>query len=300
MISMTGFGEGRRQRDGLSVAAEVRTVNNRHLRVSVRGPDAYVSMESEVEKAVRRHVRRGTVQVQFRVQRDKPARRARVNAAALIDYLNQFKAASEAAAMPEALAHLSAGVLSLPGVIEEDRGEEPTGLDPAEWADASAALEDALSVMAGVRRAEGAAMARKLHEYRRRIADELALIEQAVPRMVEDYRGRLRERVAAALREADVELRPGDLIREVALFAERGDVSEEVTRLHSHLDQFAEVLAGDEEDDSAGRKLEFIGQEMTREVNTVGSKSQDVEITVRVVHIKATLEKVRELIQNIE
>ena len=115
--------------------------------------------------------------------------------------------------------------------------------------------------------------------------------------MTTDYRQRLLERVRQAVADAGVAIQPDHLIREVALFADRTDVSEEVTRLASHLDQFAEIVRKGEE---AGRKLEFVIQEMGRETNTLGSKAGDVAITRHVFEIKATLEKIRELVQNVE
>src|SRR5205085_9210539 len=117
------------------------------------------------------------------------------------------------------------------------------------------------------------------------------------PKCVDAYRDRLHERVRATLAEHDVEIDRSDLIKEVAVFSERSDISEEVVRLASHLDQFLEIM---NEPESPGRKLEFLAQEMFREANTIGSKASDVEISRHVVEIKGTLEKIRELVQNIE
>jgi uncharacterized protein (TIGR00255 family) len=119
-----------------------------------------------------------------------------------------------------------------------------------------------------------------------------------MPGVVESYRQRVRDRVGQALADHNVSLRPEDLIREVAVFAERTDVAEEVTRLGSHLEQFEAIVRT--EDDGPGRKLEFLVQEMGREANTIGSKAGDVAVSRHVVEIKATLEKVRELVQNVE
>src|SRR5262249_41817215 len=130
------------------------------------------------------------------------------------------------------------------------------------------------------------------------MAELLGRIGSLPPTVVTGYRQRLRGRVAQALAEHGVQVRPEDLIREVAIFAERSDVAEEVMRLGSHLDQFQSVVA--KEDDGPGRKLEFLVQEMGREANTIGSKAGDVAISRHVVEIKAALEKVRELVQNVE
>ena len=129
------------------------------------------------------------------------------------------------------------------------------------------------------------------------IAAELNKIRKRAPEVVTLYRDRLLERVRSLLTELDVKLDRSDLIKEVSVFAERSDVSEEVVRLASHLDQFNDFL---NEPESPGRKMEFLTQEMFREANTIGSKASDVEISRHVVEIKGTLEKIRELVQNIE
>ena len=141
-------------------------------------------------------------------------------------------------------------------------------------------------------------MGEELLGHRQAIAEHLTRIRDQVPAVVENYRQRLRERVGQALAEHNVSLRPEDLIREVAVFAERSDVAEEVMRLGSHLDQFETIIRT--EDDGPGRKLEFLVQEMGREANTIGSKAGDVSVSRQVVEIKAALEKVRELVQNVE
>ena len=140
-------------------------------------------------------------------------------------------------------------------------------------------------------------MAAELLAHRDTIARHLAIIRGRAPQVVTTFRDRLHERVRALLAEHDVEIDRNDLIKEVSIFAERSDIAEEVVRLASHLDQFAEIMA---EPESPGRKLEFLTQEMFRETNTIGSKASDIEISRHVVEIKGTLEKVRELIQNIE
>ena len=129
------------------------------------------------------------------------------------------------------------------------------------------------------------------------IGKHLDAIRERAPRVVTAFRERLLERVRGLLTELDVKLDRSDLIKEVSIFAERSDIAEEVVRLASHLEQFQEII---HEDESAGRKLEFLTQEMGREANTIGSKASDVEISREVVEIKGALEKIRELVQNIE
>jgi uncharacterized protein (TIGR00255 family) len=129
------------------------------------------------------------------------------------------------------------------------------------------------------------------------VSNCLESVARRAPQVVEGYRGRLEERVRSVLAEFQITLDPADLIREVSLFGERSDISEEIVRLRSHLDQFFALV---ESPESSGRKLEFLTQEMFREVNTIGSKANDVEIARHAIEIKAAVERLREMIQNIE
>lgn len=140
-------------------------------------------------------------------------------------------------------------------------------------------------------------MAADLKTNCRAIAAELNLIAERAPQMVEAYRSRLEERLKKLLAEQDVTLSPADLIREISIFAERSDISEEIVRLRSHLEQFDTIMGLPE---SSGRKLEFLIQELFREINTIGSKSTDVEIARHVIEIKTAIERLREMIQNVE
>jgi uncharacterized protein (TIGR00255 family) len=295
LLSMTGFGEARTQTDAVGVAVEVRAVNNRHLKLTVRGSDPYPLYESELEKVVRRHVKRGTLHVHIRVERQGAAAAPALNVATLADYLRQIRLACDEAGTPEFVAPLLSGALSLPGVAPESRNG---GAPPdEEWPVVEKTLDAALVKLNQMRRDEGKAMTAELLAHHRAIAEQLDAIRALLPGVVSDYRNRLLERVRQAVADAGVVLSAESIIREVALFADRTDVSEEVTRLSSHLDQFAEwIRKGDE----AGRKLEFVIQEMGRETNTTGSKAGDVAISRHVVEIKSTLEKLRELVLNVE
>jgi uncharacterized protein (TIGR00255 family) len=295
LFSMTGYGESTYQSDALGVSVELRSVNNRYLKVSLRAFEPYNLLEPEVEKVVRRHVRRGTIQVHLRCQRRASAQDFQVNEVALRSYLAQLRPLLAEAGHPEAGPAVFAALLALPGVVPEPAVTSFSLED--DWPVVERVLEQALGRLQAMRQEEGRAMAAELLQMRDHIRHELNFIRLRVPAVTEAYRDRLLERVKALLAATGVELGANDLIREVAIFAERSDVAEEVVRLDSHLDQFQEVL---EEPESAGRKLEFLTQEMGRETNTIGSKASDVEISRRVVEIKGTLEKVRELVQNVE
>jgi len=296
LLSMTGFGEARFQGDGLTLAVEVRAVNNRHLKISVRGSEPYPMLEPELEKIVRKFIRRGTILVHVRCDRQFRPQDFAINITALKAYIEQVHDVCAEMGWGGMASHLLSQVLALPGVAPEP-GLMGRPAD-TEMGAVEATLERALGNLDRMRGDEGRAMAGELLAHRTTIGDQLERIRRHIPNVAELYRNRLKERVAQALAEVNVVVNEDNLLREVAIFAERSDVAEEVMRLGSHLDQFRDVV--EKEDDSPGRKLEFLTQEMFRETNTIGSKAGDVTISRHVVEIKATLEKVRELVQNVE
>lgn len=291
LLSMTGFGEARLRDEHWSVEVEVRTVNNRHLKLNARISDPYSALEPEIERLVRETIRRGTVQLSVRVERPRVAEDYRLNSVALASYRDQLIALLPAPSAPFDLA----AVLALPGVVEDRRA---TASDPHEgWPALSAVIAEALARLQIARTEEGHVMAAELLMLGKSIAAHLEQIAARGPALVATYQRRLIDRIQALVEGQGVIIEPKDLIREVAILAERADVSEEIVRLRAHLAQYVDVI---HEPESAGRKLEFVVQEMGRETNTIGSKANDVEISRHVVEIKGLLEKIRELIQNVE
>jgi uncharacterized protein (TIGR00255 family) len=294
LLSMTGYGEASYQSEVLSLTVELRALNNRYLKVSLRAPEPYNLLESEFEKVVRRTVKRGTLQIHLRVQRQYAPQDFQVNAVALRSYVTQLRGACGELGLADQEVLLTQ-VLALPGVVPEP-GTSALKLDE-EWPVMERVLEAALGKLQAMRQEEGRAMAQELLSLRDHIASQLVAIRARAPQVAVLYRDRLLERVRGLLDGVDVKIDRNDLIKEVSIFAERSDIAEEVVRLASHLDQFQVIV---NEPESAGRKLEFLTQEMFREANTIGSKASDVEISRHVVEIKGALEKIRELIQNVE
>ncbi len=292
LLSMTGFGEAHRKDASLAVAAEVRTINSRYFKLVVRCGEGYSAFEPLVETLVRQHIKRGTVQVNLRVDRAQ-ASDYLLQPVVLEGYLKQLEQLSKKWKIERPVAIES--LLALPGVVDSN-GRERVDVT-AEWPIARDTLEEAMERMAKMRSDEGRAMAADLAANAAAIAGELDAIEHRAPLVAEGYRARLTDRLTKTLAEYEITLQPGDLIREISIYAERSDISEEIVRLRSHLEQFGTTL---ELAESAGRKLEFLTQEMFRETNTIGSKSNDVEISRHVIEIKAAIERIREMIQNVE
>jgi uncharacterized protein (TIGR00255 family) len=293
LLSMTGHGEAHRHAEAVAVAVEVRTVNNRYLKFGFRATEGYQSLEPQVEAVVRQHVRRGTITVNLQVNREPSAEDYRLNEVVLKGYLAQLQRLSGQAASLENLP--LASLLALPGVVRE-----PTaGLELIEeqWPLIESVLAAALKNLDQMRSDEGRSMAADLTDNARAIAKELTAIERRAPQVVDAYRGRLQDRLNKLLGELGVQVQPADIVREVGIFAERSDIAEEIVRLRSHLEQFDAMMATKE---SSGRKLEFLTQEMFRETNTIGSKANDAEIARHVIEIKSAIERMREMIQNVE
>lgn len=290
---MTGFGEARCQRDGLAVAIEVRAINSRFFKLSLRTAEGYGALEPQIEALVRQWIRRGTIQLNLRVDRTRAPDQYCINADVLDRYRRQIEALRQQWGWSGEVS--LDNLLLLPGAVED---ASSTIVDTeADWPVIQETVEAALRSLSEMRREEGRAMAADLAGNCRVAGACVDKIAKRAPLVVEAYRARLEDRLTAALAERDLTLNPADLIREVGLFAERGDISEEILRLRSHLDQFQAFLEAEE---SSGRKLEFLTQEMFREANTIGSKANDVEITREVIEIKAAVERIREMIQNVE
>jgi uncharacterized protein (TIGR00255 family) len=186
-------------------------------------------------------------------------------------------------------------LLDLPGAVSED--EAPLADAKLDWPLIRGALEESLQKLNEFRITEGRSMEQDLQANCGLIASQLNQIAEMAPQVVRDYRDRLHERVRVLLQGSEAKVDSSDLMREVSIFSDRCDINEEITRLRSHLDQFDAFL---KQSSSMGRKLEFLSQEIFREVNTIGSKANNVSIAHCVVEMKAAVERIREILQNVE
>lgn len=295
LLSMTGFGNASAQNDQASVNVELKAVNNRYLKILMKLPDVASRFEPDIEKLVRSRIARGSVQLGFRIRLHGSSSGFEIAEDVLSRYVGQLNRLAEnqpllASGCPEATS-----LLSLPGVITET--DVDGSVIDSLWPLIEASLDEALRHFEDFRKSEGESMRADLKAQASTIASELLHIEALAPTVVSDYRSRLLERIQKATAETDTEIAESDLIREVAVFADRCDINEEITRLRCHLEQYENFLNSDQ---SMGRKLEFLGQEIFREINTIGSKANNVEIAHHVVEMKAAVERIREVLQNVE
>jgi uncharacterized protein (TIGR00255 family) len=289
---MTGHGDGSGQNDRLSVIAEVRSVNNRHLKVTVRCPESFLSLEANIDRLVRETISRGTLTIHLRIRQLAEESSYHLNSSVARQYWTQIRTLADeiGTTVPADLTSL----LSLPGVVDEG---ELRAVEESDWPVLAEVLTQALKNLQEFRKTEGEFMAAELQSLCASIEKHAEVIAVRAPQVVRDYRDRLKSRISDLLSATSIIVDDKELIREVSLFADRCDITEELTRLRSHLQQYRTLLNAET---SSGRKLEFLGQELFREINTIGSKANDIEISHRVVDMKASIEKMREIIQNVE
>lgn len=290
LVSMTGHGRAQQTSDALAIDVEVRSVNNRFLKVTAKLHESLSFLEPQIESTVRDKVRRGTVHVSIRVSGAANLSAQKVCLQTLKSYIDQ----AYRPLLPTVLISVELGsVLQLPGVLVPSEGTDPEKVAGLVLSTLEKALED----LNRMRKIEGEQMAKELLEAIANVAQRVDEIEQRAPNVVSDYRKRLESRVRAALSDLVPSVGEIDLLREVIQFSDRSDIREEIVRLKSHLDQFVETVRAK---DSQGRRLDFLTQEIGRETNTIGAKANDSAIAHLVVAIKTTVEQIRELVQNVE
>lgn len=300
LTSMTGFGAATTCEDGYVVSTEIKAVNNRFLKTSMRLPDGFAVLESKIEERLRTKLARGSVNFSLRLEKEATDAEIGVDFNALKRYLSEAK--RFAAENSELVASDNLGALvdymRLPGVLQDaSRSVDKTGLPERLWDAIVRAVDAALEQMQAMREAEGESMKRDLTENLNELRRLIGEVEALAPAVVENYRRRLTERVAKILADEGATLQPSDLIREIAVYTDRVDISEEIVRFYSHLKQFEETM---ETEATCGKKLDFITQEMFRETNTIGSKANSPDVLARVVEMKSGIERIREMVQNVE
>ncbi|HRP64189.1 MAG TPA: YicC family protein [Phycisphaerales bacterium] len=292
--SMTGFGAASVTVNGAHYSVEIRSLNNKYFKAQIRLPEDLQGLEAEIDAALSHHFNRGSVVLTVRCSDSSANAAAQININAVQRYLEQLLAVP-------GLAHNAARIdlsalLSLPGVVVPGTGEER--VEQARGV-LLKLIDQACDKLQSMRLREGRSLHAELHRHCEIIREHLKVIVERVPITVDLYQQRLRQRVNALLMDSGTTVRDEDLLREVAFYAERSDIAEEVARLGGHLDQFLEIIDA-EGDEPSGRTLDFLTQELLREANTIGSKCLDVEVSRRIVEIKGGIDRIKEQVQNVE
>jgi len=289
--SMTGFGAAASEAQGAALRVEVRSVNHRHLALKTRLPEPFSALEPEIETRVRARCERGSVSVSLLSEQTGAAAAARLDHELARRYRQELAELAAELALDPAVSLDT--LVGLPGVVV---APQPDADGEELHAAALALVDEALERMLAMREAEGRALAADLRKHARGLAQIATRIEKRMPRVVSAHRAALAKRLAALLGGKTPVARE-DLAREVALLADRLDVSEELARLASHLEQLESSLA---KGGRIGRQLDFLVQEIFREVNTIGSKCSDATVAHWVVDAKTNVERLREQVQNVE
>ncbi|HEU4963624.1 MAG TPA: YicC/YloC family endoribonuclease [Bacilli bacterium] len=290
--SMTGYGRGEGTANGYRVLVEIKAVNHRYAEVVVRMPRDYLLFEDAIKKTVLQRVARGRLDVYVTVEKLEQAQRTvLIDEELALSLKNAADALSERMGLEEPLTLTE--LLKQEGVLQVvDTPEDPAQLEEL-LLTAVGAAADSLTAM---RQVEGQRLAQDFATKLGKLRQLVAEIGERSPAVVVEYRDRLEKRLREAL-DGKVIVDEARLLTEVALLADRASIEEEVVRLHSHFAQFESILQAEE---PIGRKLDFLVQEMNREVNTIGSKANDLHIAQHVVEAKSVLEQIREQIQNVE
>ena len=289
---MTGFGRAECQEDDYTYQAEIRSVNNRFIEINTRLPKAYSDLEQPLKKLIKSHCSRGSISLTISLEFSNDSLgewEIKPNLPLAKQYLDTLKNIQNSLGLTGDVDLKS--VIGLREIIKID----PVTIDAAKKDLILNITKEALASLQKMREEEGKTLQKDLAQRIDSIETHLADIESRHPQVIGEYQEKLKERIKNIT--DGLELDETRLAQEAALLADRSDITEEMTRLKSHLNQFRSFFNTNE---PIGRKLEFITQEINREVNTTGSKSSDIIISKRVIEIKSDLEKIREQVQNIE
>ena len=291
--SMTGYGDAEGRLNGVTYAVEIRSVNNRYFKSRIKLPDSVAFLEEDIERLLREELSRGMVNYVLELRNVSANALFDMDKAALQSVMQRL---SKLTCSTDVKCTIDVGhLLFLPGMLKPVSPDEKLAEQVREKV--LSITQEALEKVKKMRSAEGTALAADLDTHCQAIKRDLERIRNHSETMPKEYTKRLKKRVDELLANGKLKLDETTLAREVAILADRSDISEEIARLDSHLEQFAKSCRAN---DQAGRRLDFIGQEMLREANTIASKASDTQIIHWVVDIKCWIDRIKEQVQNIE
>lgn len=291
IYSMTGFGRGRFVNEERSIAIEIKAVNHRFLDMTVKTPRTLSFVEDKIKAVVQDKIQRGKVDIFVTyTQYQKPGSKVNVDEKLAKEYAEALKKISTALNLSDDVS--ATKIASFPEVLsvyEDDMDEELV------WSQVKEALSQALDNFTNMRAVEGETLKNNLLGMAQNIENSMETVKEQAPKVPLEYKAKLEQRIANILQSDAVD--PTRLAQEVAFFADKCSIDEEITRMGSHIGQMRDILNGG---GSVGRKLDFLVQEMNREANTMGSKANNIILTNTVLEMKSEIEKIREQIQNLE
>ena len=302
ITSMTGYGDAQGGVQGIEFTVEIRCLNNRYYKPSIRLPEEFAYLEPNIDLLLRKAVSRGSLIYTLRARPAEETALVEINYPALRSFLHDLRELERDLGF-EGVSIDLASLLQVPGLT---RPAEQSQTRQESFKEFLVGLTNqALESFSQMRRREGQALHDDLLSQAKIVREQLEHIVEAAPEVVRSYHAKLVQRASELLSATHVTVTEDNLAREIAIFAERCDISEEIVRLQSHLDHFEKVCEGDSQADSsssrqAGRRLDFIAQEMLREANTIGAKASDAAISTAVVDIKTAIDRIKEQAQNVE
>jgi uncharacterized protein (TIGR00255 family) len=293
LASMTGFARATANAEDITFNLEIRSLNGKYFKSTIKLPEQLACYEPRIEQIIRENLIRGSIVYTLRLRDNSAQASMEVNTGAIKGYLQAIKGIGNDSTLQNVTVDLS-NILLLPGVCQYP--EPDADQLERELQVIIDLTNQALKKLWAMRFEEGQALRDDLLKHCANMVESLDQIKKRAPLVIQDYSQRLHQRVKKLLSEVEVELNQEDLAREVAVFAERADINEELSRLDSHLSQFRTVI---ESKEHAGRTLEFLAQEMLRETNTIGSKANDAQIAQHVVDIKGHIDRIKEQVMNV-
>ena len=294
--SMTGFGQSELKDEEKTITVELRSVNNKYLKINIRIPDLLSGVEDKLERLLKKELVRGTVNLTIDYKTCDQVPKCAINTDILREYHNLISDAREEISIQQDVT--LDNLISLPGVLEfkRDSGNGKVENDDF-WQELEHLVKLSINDLKKMREAEGQNLRIEIDKWKDNISVLLDDIETMAPKVVMEYSNKIQERISSLLKCTDSKIESSDLHKEIAIFADRCDISEELGRLRSHILLFNNVM---DKEEPNGRKLEFIVQEMFREANTIASKANNADIIKDVISIKTEIERMKEQILNLE
>ncbi len=292
---MTGFGRAELKGEENTILVEIRSLNNKYLKINTKIPDSLTDFEERIGKLIKKEMSRGTVNLTLEYKTSEQEPKCFINKDVLKKYYSSVCETREEISSTQDVSLEK--LISLPGVLEfkKDTGNGKVSDDV--WLELEKSIKLAIDDLNQMKGAEGRNLRLEIEKWTNQISLLLDKIETKSANVVSGYRDRIQERIASLLEGTEIRIDKNDLYKEVAIFADRCDISEELGRLRSHLLLLNDVM---ENEEPTGRKLEFIVQEMFREANTIAAKANNADIIKDVIDVKTEIERTKEQVFNVE
>lgn len=292
---MTGFGRAELKDEVKTITVEIRSLNNKYLKVNVKVPESLMGFEERIEKLLRKELLRGTINLTLEHKTSEQEPKCYINKDVLKEYNNLISEIGKEISSKQDIS--LEGLISLPGVLEFKKDMGNGKIADEFWPGLEKLIKVAINDLNDMRRFEGDNLQLEIEKWKDRISLLLDKIDTKAPNVVLEYQDRIQKRISSLLEGTEIKIEKEDLYKEVAVFADRCDISEELGRLRSHLLLLNTVMGNEE---PTGRKLEFIVQEMFREANTIAAKANNADIIKDVIGMKAEIERIKEQVFNVE